>query len=49
MRPVFLTFGSSDSQPRHADMARRAPTSQPFAHMIENRFLIDALVDGMRG
>ena len=45
MRPVFLTFGSSGSQPRDSENGEATAESQPFAHMIENRFLIDALVD----
>jgi 2-octaprenyl-6-methoxyphenol hydroxylase len=42
VRPVFLTFGG-DRSPREAGDADTA--SQPFAHMVENRFLIDALVE----
>jgi 2-octaprenyl-6-methoxyphenol hydroxylase len=46
MRPVFLTFASDvpPSRDPETDAQLAAPT-QPFAHMIENRFLIDALVD----
>lgn len=46
MRPVFLTF-AGDVAPSRApgDGNGHDPSSQPFAHMIENRFLIDALVD----
>ncbi len=45
MRPVFLTFAGdvATSAGAHADGEAAAP-QQPFAHMIENRFLIDALV-----
>jgi 2-octaprenyl-6-methoxyphenol hydroxylase len=42
VRPVFLTFGV-DRSPQEAGEPDAA--SQPFAHMIENRFLIDALVE----
>ncbi len=41
-RPVFLTFGGNQSRQGGDDADA---TSQPFAHMIENRFLIDALVE----
>jgi 2-octaprenyl-6-methoxyphenol hydroxylase len=46
MRPVFLTFAGDvgASGEAHADGEAAAP-QQPFAHMIENRFLIDALVE----
>ena len=36
-RPVFLTF-AGDVEP-----------GEPFAHMVENRHLIDALVGARRG
>ena len=39
VRPVFLTFGKP---PEIADGETETP---PFAHMVENRFLIDALTD----
>ena len=42
VRPVFLTFGDR-AQPEAEGEAGAA--SRPFAHMIENRFLIDALVE----
>lgn len=43
-RPVFLTFAGDVASRRQAvDGAADAPV-QPFAHMVENRFLIDALV-----
>jgi 2-octaprenyl-6-methoxyphenol hydroxylase len=41
-RPVFLTFATEPG--RSAD-GETAEASQPFAHMVENRFLIDALVE----
>jgi 2-octaprenyl-6-methoxyphenol hydroxylase len=46
MRPVFLTFAGNvaSSGRRHTGAEAKAP-QQPFAHMIENRFLIDALVE----
>ena len=43
MRPVFLTFGDAAASSRGSDGEADA-SAQPFAHMIENRFLIDALV-----
>ncbi len=45
MRPVFLTFAGdvATSAGAHAGGEAEAP-QRPFAHMIENRFLIDALV-----
>ncbi len=43
-RPVFLTFGGGASSRRSAADGEADASSQPFAHMIENRFLIDALV-----
>lgn len=39
MRPVFLTFAGEAAQQRETDAA------EPFAHMLENRFVVDALVD----
>ena len=36
VRPTFLTFGGEVEE------------GEPFAHMIENRLLIDALVDKAR-
>jgi 2-octaprenyl-6-methoxyphenol hydroxylase len=44
MRPVFLTFAGDPSGAADHDRASAVP-AQPFAHMIENRFLIDALVE----
>jgi 2-octaprenyl-6-methoxyphenol hydroxylase len=46
MRPVFLTFAADGVSSRKGDGDGEAgSSSQPFAHMVENRFLIDALVD----
>lgn len=44
MRPVFLTFGGAASSRTPQAGVEPDASSQPFAHMIENRFLIDALV-----
>jgi 2-octaprenyl-6-methoxyphenol hydroxylase len=45
MRPVFLTFGDAAASSRTREAGGETDaSSQPFAHMIENRFLIDALV-----
>ncbi len=44
MRPVFLTFAGDVGSPPHAETSEAAAPAQPFAHMVENRFLIDALV-----
>lgn len=44
MRPVFLTF-AGDVASSHGTNGEGDAPAQPFAHMIENRFLIDALVD----
>jgi len=43
VRPTFLTFaGSAMSGTRHDG---EGPPAPPFAHMVENRHLIDALVE----
>lgn len=42
MRPVFLTFAGEAARQREADPLG---TAEPFAHMLENRFVVDALVD----
>lgn len=49
MRPVFLTFAGEISAHRAAagersDDAPRNPAG-PFAHMVENRFVVDALAE----
>jgi 2-octaprenyl-6-methoxyphenol hydroxylase len=44
MRPVFLTF-AGDVGARGSVSGEDAAPVQSFAHMVENRFLIDALVD----
>ncbi|AMN38669.1 ubiquinone biosynthesis hydroxylase [Rhodoplanes sp. Z2-YC6860] len=44
MRPTYLTFAgeiASDSRPKHGDAS---VTHEPFAHMIENHHVIDALI-----
>jgi 2-octaprenyl-6-methoxyphenol hydroxylase len=45
VRPTFLSFGGEveHSRPAHAGGVD-FKNSEPFAHMIENRYLIDALV-----
>ena len=45
VRPVFLTFASDAARAR-SERPSGAPDEPrpPFAHMVENRFLIDALV-----
>jgi 2-octaprenyl-6-methoxyphenol hydroxylase len=45
MRPVFLTFAGDVASSRPAEGGEAGTTARPFAHMVENRFLIDALVD----
>lgn len=46
VRPVFLTFAGDVGARGKVDPADAdAAAAQPFAHMVENRFLIDALVD----
>lgn len=42
MRPVFLTFAGEAAKQREIDPDNAAG---PFAHMLENRFVVDALVD----
>jgi 2-octaprenyl-6-methoxyphenol hydroxylase len=49
MRPVFLTFTGAVAPSRNAAGDEADHPAQPFAHMIENRFLIDALVDACLG
>jgi 2-octaprenyl-6-methoxyphenol hydroxylase len=45
VRPTFLTFGGEVEQSRQVHAGGvNLPASEPFAHMIENRHLIDALV-----
>jgi 2-octaprenyl-6-methoxyphenol hydroxylase len=41
VRPTFLTFGGEVEHSR--DSGVNSPEAEPFAHMIENRHLIDAL------
>jgi 2-octaprenyl-6-methoxyphenol hydroxylase len=51
VRPVFLTFAADAAAARTQSTEQgggKAPT-QPFAHMVENRFLIDALVSACEG
>jgi 2-octaprenyl-6-methoxyphenol hydroxylase len=43
VRPTFLTFAGSVAGATRPDPDGEPP--QPFAHMVENRHLIDALVD----
>jgi len=44
LRPTFLTFGGEVEHSRQARAGGvNLPVSEPFAHMIENRHLIDAL------
>lgn len=45
MRPVFLTFAADVQDSRSAENGAGETPSEPFAHMVENRLLIDALVD----
>jgi 2-octaprenyl-6-methoxyphenol hydroxylase len=46
MRPVFLTFAADAAASRAAkERGESDASSEPFAHMVENRLLIDALVD----
>jgi 2-octaprenyl-6-methoxyphenol hydroxylase len=46
MRPVFLTFGGDvASSPGANESGEADAPAQPFAHMVENRHLVDALVD----
>lgn len=44
MRPVFLTFAGDVAPSRKPEDGSEREASQPFAHMVENRFLVDALV-----
>jgi 2-octaprenyl-6-methoxyphenol hydroxylase len=44
-RPVFLTFAGDVTPSRSSAGDEAEHSAQPFAHMVENRFLIDALVD----
>jgi 2-octaprenyl-6-methoxyphenol hydroxylase len=46
VRPVFLTFAADAAATRAKQQGNPATDvpAQPFAHMVENRFLIDALV-----
>ncbi len=45
VRPTFLSFGGEVEQSRQVHAGGvDLPASEPFAHMIENRHLIDALV-----
>jgi 2-octaprenyl-6-methoxyphenol hydroxylase len=44
VRPVFLTFAGDAASRHRAEGGADAAPAQPFAHMVENRFLIDALV-----
>ena len=45
VRPTFLTFGGEVEQRRQVHAGGvNLPASEPFAHMVENRHLIDALV-----
>jgi 2-octaprenyl-6-methoxyphenol hydroxylase len=51
VRPVFLTFAGDAAAARRQSTEQgdgNAP-AQPFAHMVENRFLIDALVGACEG
>jgi 2-octaprenyl-6-methoxyphenol hydroxylase len=49
MRPVFLTFAADVPASRSSEESDASVTSsEPFAHMVENRLLIDALVDACR-
>ncbi|HEX5508894.1 MAG TPA: FAD-dependent monooxygenase [Pseudolabrys sp.] len=43
VRPTFLTFGG-DVEASFGAGGVNLPVREPFAHMIENRYLIDALV-----
>lgn len=43
-RPVFLTFAGDVARPHPDADGKERASAQPFAHMIENRYLIDALV-----
>jgi 2-octaprenyl-6-methoxyphenol hydroxylase len=49
MRPVFLTFAGEAAADREAKtdsaLQHSFDAAEPFAHMIENRFVVDALVD----
>ena len=44
VRPVFLTFAADGVARRTSHSGTTDVVSQPFAHMVENRFLIDTLV-----
>ncbi|MDQ8732828.1 ubiquinone biosynthesis hydroxylase [Bradyrhizobium sp. LHD-71] len=45
MRPAFLTFAGDVTSSRGPTTSETDAPARPFAHMIENRFLIDALVN----
>jgi 2-octaprenyl-6-methoxyphenol hydroxylase len=44
VRPVFLTFAAAGVPARRSEGGTVDAPAQPFAHMVENRFLIDTLV-----
>jgi 2-octaprenyl-6-methoxyphenol hydroxylase len=44
VRPTFLTFAGS-AAPGSPEAGSESAPAQPFAHMVENRHLVDALVE----